>query len=152
MAVVTADRPIWLKTPSAPVYRSATTLSRLVREFQELLADLDPFNRLITELDALLMVEDYNGFRARIEQPIRDRALRYLTDARNAGAPIPELTPDGEGGIEIEWEYQGRHLAANFSADGNGDFLSWREPNGRYEGDRSNDNLFADRLEWLTRR
>ena len=110
---------------------------------------LDPFSILLGELNSFLAAENYNGFHAQIAPEIRDKARPYLVDANQAGMPLPELTPDGEGGIEIEWENNGRHLAINFSVDGNGDFLSWREPQGRYEGERASRDRFIERLGWL---
>lgn len=104
----------------------------------------------LRELDRLLTLENHNGLTLQATKTAYDNARAYLTAASKGWIlPNPEFTPDGEGGIDIEWENNGRRLAINFSGDGQGDFISWREPNARYEGQPSNARLFLARLDWL---
>lgn len=107
---------------------------------------------LFRELDALLRLENHNGLSLRSDPKAHRTARSLLKKATELfRVPMPEFTPDGEGGIDIEWESQGRYLAANFSAAGGGDFLSWRErgPNGRYEGEPITEEGFIKKLDWL---
>lgn len=107
----------------------------------------------LPELERLLTLENQNGLTLQATQNAFENAKTYFTEAGKrfllSTLPMPEFTPDGEGGIDIEWENKGRRLALNFSSDGQGDFLSWREPNGRYEGEPARERLFIQKLEWL---
>ena len=146
----TEAQPLWAHRPSAVfIQRSETTQGGLQPEFARILAAINPLNNLLSELDSFLTIENYNGFELRLDQRARDKARRYLVRANLVVLPMPELTPDGEGGIDIEWENEGRHLALNFSANGNGDFVSWREPDARYEGAPVTEALLIEKLDWL---
>jgi hypothetical protein len=104
----------------------------------------------LRELDRLLTLENHNGLTLQASKTAYDNAKAYLTAASKGWIlPTPEFTPDGEGGIDIEWENNGRRLAINFSGDGQGDFISWREPHARYEGQPFNERLFLTSLDWL---
>jgi hypothetical protein len=104
----------------------------------------------LRELNKLLTLENHNGLTLQATKNAYENARAYLTAASKGWIlPIPEFTPDGEGGIDIEWENKGRRLALNFSSDGHGDFISWREPNSRYEGARTEERLFLEKLDWL---
>ena len=105
---------------------------------------------LLKELRRFLAIENYNSLTLQLSTPAYEKARTYIEKAgQRYILPTPEFTPDGEGGIDIEWEYQGRHLALNFSAQGDGDFVSWREPNGRYEGEPATESRFIQKLDWL---
>jgi hypothetical protein len=104
----------------------------------------------IRELDRLLTLENHNGLTLQATNNAYENARAYLTAAsRGWILPMPEFSPDGEGGIDIEWENKGRRLALNFSADGRGDFISWRDANSRYEGAPTEERLFLQKLDWL---
>jgi hypothetical protein len=107
---------------------------------------------IFKELDALLTLENTNGFKVQATPCAYENARRYLESASNVILlPQPEFTPDGEGGIDIEWENQGRRLALSCRAEHNqSDFISWREPGGRYDGREASENLLNERLDWLT--
>lgn len=107
----------------------------------------------IKELDTLLTLENYNGFALQATPHAYENARRYLENASNVMVlPQPDFTPDGEGGIDIEWENEGRRLALSCRAQGNqSDFISWREPGEQYDGEPASENLLKDRLDWLTR-
>ena len=106
--------------------------------------------RLLRELDALLNLENHNGFTVQPTSHAYDNARRYLEGVDRT--VFPDFTPDGEGGIDIEWEYQGRHLALSCRARENErDFVSWREAAGQYEGEPASQSLLNNRLSWLTR-
>jgi hypothetical protein len=116
-------------------------------------ADTDSIT-LITELRSFLRRENYNGFELQISTVAYEKAESYLESASRTirlSQLKPELTPDGDGGIDIEWERNGRHLALNFAGAGGGNFISWREPHGRYEGAPATKELLMERLNWLTR-
>jgi hypothetical protein len=128
------------------IYLPITTEAAYYRTFA---ADTESVPWL-RELYRLLTLENDNGL---ILQPTRnafENTRYYLTEAsKGLVLPVPKFTPDGEGGIDIEWENSGRRLALNFSADGTGDFISWREPDGRYEGEPAEGLLFLEKLDWL---
>jgi hypothetical protein len=139
-------RPRLAELPKSDATRGKSTVSGF--------ASINPFIALLERLDAFLVIENYNGFTLRIDPETHARARRYFEDAYEAVIyPVPELTPDGEGGIDIEWETRGRHLALNVRSREatQPDFISWREPEGRYEGDVVTQELLNDRLRWLSR-
>jgi hypothetical protein len=105
----------------------------------------------LRELDRLLTLENYNGLTLQAAKNAYEKARDYLTDAsKRMILPIPEFTPDGDGGIEIEWERNGRRLVISFKAhEEDTDFISWREPQSRYEGGEVTKDLLKDRLNWL---
>ena len=107
----------------------------------------------LRELDRLLTLENYNGLFLQATHKAYEKARDYLTDAsKGLILPPAEFTPDGDGGIEIEWERSGRRLVISFKAhEGDVDFISWRELQGRYEGGEATKDLFKDRLNWLLR-
>lgn len=106
--------------------------------------------RFLRELDALLNLENYNDFVLQPTPYAYDNARRYLENVNRT--VFPEFTPDGEGGIDIEWEHQGRHLALSCRArDIERDFISWREATGQYEGEPASQFLLNEKLDWLTR-
>ena len=104
----------------------------------------------LRELDRLLTLENDNSLILQATQNAYEKAREYLTYAsKGLILPTPEFTPDGEGGVDIEWENKERRLALNFSSDAGGDFISWREANGRYEGAPAEKRLFLEKLDWL---
>lgn len=106
---------------------------------------------IFKELTSLLTLENYNGLTIQASPYAYENARGYLESASSLmRIPRPEFTPDGEGGIDIEWENQGRFLAINFSSAGGGDFISWREPDGRYEGEPITEERLIEKLDWLT--
>jgi hypothetical protein len=149
--LISSDRPIWLTPPAVFVQRSATTSEQLNEEFTKLLAALNPLNALLRELDRFLNVENYNGLTIQLDRAAHKKAHEYLANAGNAAVnPMPELTPDGDGGIEIEWRNKGRRLVLSIKAHPDDtDFISWREPQGQYEGNPASQDLLTDQLAWL---
>lgn len=135
----TATRPI--------LHRPAPTYHRIFRP-----ASTDTIG-FIKELDTLLTLENYNGFALQATSYAYENARRYLESASNIMVlPHPDFTPDGEGGIDIEWEIKGRRLALSCRAQGGqSDFISWREPDGQYDGEPASEALLKDKLDWLTR-
>jgi hypothetical protein len=126
-----------------------TPLAANIAAYRTFTADTKSLNWL-RELDRLLTLKNHNGLTLQATNTAYENARAYLTAASSEWIlPIPEFTPDGEGGIDIEWENKGRRLALNFSSDGSRDFISWREPNGRYEGGPTEERLFLQLLDWL---
>ena len=108
---------------------------------------------IITELRKFLTVESYNGFELQLSPAAYEKAEEYLGAASSTirlSQLKPEFTPDGDGGIEIEW-YNDCHLALNFGANGRDKNFIWREPHGRYEGEPATKELLIEKLDWLTR-
>ncbi len=107
---------------------------------------------IFRDLDSLLTLENYNGFNLQASPYAYENARQYLENASNRMTiPHPEFTPDGEGGIDIEWENQGRRLALSCRAsDCDRDFISWRELGGRYDGSPATQHLLNQKLDWLT--
>jgi hypothetical protein len=110
---------------------------------------------LLSELDALLTLENYNGFTLQASPHSYKSARDYIESAaRRIRMRIlrPEFEPDGEGGIDIEWEKNGKRLALSCRAqEDQPDFISWREPNGRYDGREATEELLIEKLDWLSR-
>lgn len=152
-AVLNID-PMWAvrRRISALVERLDSVATAGRSTVSDFVALSDPFIALLDKLDAFLAAENYNGFTLRLDPNAREKARNYLQNAYNATVyPVPELTPDGEGGIDIEWENKGRHLALSIRPPGaEPDFISWREPQGRYEGAPATEELLNTRLEWLS--
>ncbi len=106
---------------------------------------------LFRELDAFLKAENYNGLTLQLDPKAHKSACLLLKRAsQDYRLAMPEFTPDGDGGIDIEWERNGRRLVLSFKADqADTDFISWREGQGRYDGAPSSVELLKDRLDWL---
>jgi hypothetical protein len=105
----------------------------------------------LRELERLLALEDYNGFTLQPSPHAGRNARRYLMYASNRmHLPEAEFTPDGEGGIDIEWDYNGRRLALSCrSTSDSSDFISWREAGREYDGAEASQELLDERLKWL---
>ena len=106
---------------------------------------------LIQELRSFLATENYNDFELQLLPDVYERAAVYIQGIRgiNLKRIKPEFTPDADGGIEIEWDHQGRRLVLSCRRRAGEDFISWREAGGRYEGDRASQRLLNDKLDWL---
>lgn len=154
MLAVLNINPMWAvrRRISALVERfeSVATAGRFTVD--DFVALSDPFIALLDRLDSFLTIENHNGFTLRLDPYAREKARNYLRRAYETTVyPVPELTPDGESGIDIEWENKGRHLALSIRPAGaEPDFISWREPQGRYEGAPATEELLNTRLEWLS--
>lgn len=105
----------------------------------------------LRELEKLLILEDYNGFTLQPSPRAGRNARQYLTNASyKISLPEAEFTPDGDGGIDIEWEYNGRRLALSCRATlDSSDFISWREVGKEYDGREASQELLDERLKWL---
>jgi hypothetical protein len=134
---------------------SATVPSQYISSHQDyghtfVSADTDSL-WFLNEMDRLLALDDYNGFTLQPSPHADSNARRYLMYASyRMRLPEAEFTPDGEGGIDIEWENNGRRLALSCrsSSDSN-DFISWREVSGQYDGREASQELLDERLRWL---
>lgn len=68
------------------------------------------------ELDKLLDApEEYNGCRVRPSEAAF--SLARLVEEDNQGLLL-EFTPDGDAGIDVEWECDGRHVIYHCREDG----------------------------------
>src|SRR5689334_21020275 len=106
-----ADTVHFNRVPRQPVYAYSCVAGAISTDA----------NDLLRELDTLLTLENHNGLTLQATFDAHRIATGYLTKAADYYVlPPPDFTPDGEGGIDIEWENAGRHLAINFSADGSG--------------------------------
>src|SRR5689334_4926919 len=108
-------------TPTSPAPRFPLTYWHVLMS-----ASTDSIG-FIRELDKLLTLENYNGYTLQASTHAYRSARGYLENASSVmRIPRPEFSPDGEGGIDIEWEYNGRHLALSCRArPDNPDFISW---------------------------
>jgi hypothetical protein len=106
---------------------------------------------LIKELRGFLALENYNDFELQLLPDVYERAAAYIQGIRgiNLKKATPELIPDADGGIEIEWENQGRRLVLTCRKRADEDFISWREAGGRYEGSQASQQVLNDKLDWL---
>lgn len=105
----------------------------------------------LRELDELLTLENRDGLTLQAAPHVYKTVRDYLESmTAQLILPQPEFTPDADGGIEIEWQRQGRRLVASFKAAADDtDFISWREAQGRYDGREATKELLQDRLNWL---
>ncbi|HEY6804476.1 MAG TPA: hypothetical protein VI306_12940 [Pyrinomonadaceae bacterium] len=123
-------------------------LDRKLKEYRT--AVIDPYHELWKQLAQMLTLKNENNLELRATQAAYDNALTFLRYAtERMTIPLPNLTPDGEGGIDIEWERNGRHLALNCGGLGTGNFVAWRGPNDRYEGEPATNELLTQKLNWL---
>lgn len=103
---------------------------------------------LLSELREFLTKENYNGLELRLSPSAHIRAEAYLE--ASSFDENPELTPDGDGGIDIEWEQNDRRLILGVRSPSNdADSICWRDPGGRYEGGAASRELLSERLIWL---
>jgi hypothetical protein len=100
-------------------------------------------------------VENANGYEFRPTGYAYQHAKGYLkTEGLRPLLRVsrPELIPDGEGGIDIEWEHGNRKLALSCRGRANQrDFIYWRENGGQYDGDEASPELLREKLSWLLR-
>jgi hypothetical protein len=101
----------------------------------------------------MLTLENANGYIFQASPKAYETAKAVVEFAHAAlGTRFirPEFMPDGESGIDIEWEHGPRNLTVSCRGrDRQTDFLYWEE-NGEYEGQDASLSLFLDRLNWLT--
>jgi hypothetical protein len=116
---------------------------------------VDRTEEVLGELDALLRVENSNGYTFQASRHAYENARAYLESIRFSISSDfryrPTLIPDGEGGIDIEWESGRKRVAISCRANQDQqDCIYWREVGaGNYEArDVSPDGL-RDRLTWL---
>jgi hypothetical protein len=107
----------------------------------------------IDELDALLKAENTNGYTfcpTGWAYQNAKQALEQVSALMGRLFPTPSFIPDGEGGIDIEWERKGRKVSLSCRAGANQrDFIYWKENGGRYDGDEFSLDLLQDKLIWL---
>ena len=104
------------------------------------------------QLDELLTVENAHGYAIQASTRAHSNTLTYLEPASASLGrlfPKPEFIPDGEGGIDTEWENGRRNLTLSCRGrDNQADFIYWEE-NGDYDGAEASLELLLDKLEWL---
>lgn len=114
--------------------------------------DAIPF---LPELDRMLTLENANGYHFQASPKAHSHAKAYLEVAYaiaslcDARLPRPRFMPDGESGIDIEWEKGARNLTLSCRGlDHQQDFIYWEE-NGAYDGKDASLTLLMDKLDWL---
>lgn len=139
MDAATATAPILL--PQRPRYSVA---------FQP--AETDTIN-FIRDLVALLTVENANGYTFQASLHAYERAKTYMRLLTLFARPLPrpEFVPDGEGGIDIEWERGQKRLAISCRANPEQqDCIYWRDlDKGGYEAGEITLGCMMDRMNWL---
>lgn len=118
-------------------------------------ADTDTIG-FLRELDVLLTAENTNGYTFQPSLYAYHNARAYLQAlSRVVGRslPQPELIPDGEGGIDIEWENGQKRLAISCRArHDQRDCIYWRQLGvSGYEARDVTLLKMVERLRWLAR-
>jgi hypothetical protein len=104
----------------------------------------------IQEMAGFLTAENHNDFELRLMPQVYRRAAAYLEGAgQRIALSRPEITPDADGGIEIDWEKGNRRLTLSCRKDVKEDFISWRKGNDPYEGGEASQALLNKKLDWL---
>jgi hypothetical protein len=107
----------------------------------------------LSALNELLTLENENGYTFQACLRAHRHAEIYLEAATaiiGADFPAPEFVPDGEGGIDIEWSNNARHLTLSCRATaGQNDYIYWEE-NGVYDAKDFSLALLISQLKWLT--
>src|SRR5437660_2457458 len=76
----------------------------------------------IGELEALLALGNANGYTFRATHHAYQNAKSYLENASAVMStlfPRPSLTPDGEGGIDVEWTNRDREVTLSCRSGAN---------------------------------
>jgi len=111
--------------------------------------DTIPF---LSELDRMLGLENANGYTFQATTKAHEHAKIFLKDAQailGASLPRPSFMPDGEGGIDIEWDRGDRNVTLSCRGRANQiDFIYWEE-NGAYDGHDASLALLISKLNWL---
>lgn len=63
----------------------------------------------------------------------------------------PAIIPDGEGGIDLEWESADKHLMLSFRNVPERKDILYYQYNDEYGGDEINLPLLKEKLQWLIR-
>jgi hypothetical protein len=100
----------------------------------------------------MLGLPNTNGYTLQPTTKAYEHAKAFLKNAQailGPRLPRPSFMPDGEGGIDIEWERGDRNvtLSCRGRADQT-DFIYWEE-NGDYEGRDATLALLIVKLPWL---
>jgi hypothetical protein len=108
---------------------------------------------LFRALDELLTLENTNGYTFQASEKAYRSAREYIEVASaELGSSFlePEFVPDGEAGIDIEWNRAQRTLTLSCRGSGaQKDYIYWEE-NGSYEVKDASLSLLINRLEWLS--
>lgn len=104
-----------------------------------------PLGDQIATLRAL--AAEYNGFRLRPSDAAFDRLWEF--EAVLSQFPVPELTPDGDAGFDVEWEAHDRRVVFNCPENTQQKtVLCWKFA-GRYEGADITPELLIQKLNEL---
>lgn len=104
-----------------------------------------PLGDQVAKLKAL--APEYNGVRLRPSDAAFDRLLEF--QAALSGFPVPELTPDGDGGFDVEWEAHDRRVVFNCPEYAQQKtLLCWKFVD-RYEGAEATPELLIEKLNEL---
>jgi hypothetical protein len=114
---------------------------------------VDPVADVFRKLDALLKLENSNGYEFRASEHAHRNARSYLEGIRFLMETNyllnPDLVPDGEGGIDIEWEFGDKQITLSCRARENQqDFIYWQQGD-HYQAADASPTLLRDRLNWL---
>jgi hypothetical protein len=134
-------------TTTTPTY--VTPETAYFRRFESASTDSIPF---LVELDRMLMLENANGYTFQATTKAHEHAKIFLEAAKALlGQSLirPSFMPDGEGGIDIEWERGDRNVTLSCRGRANqNDFIYWEE-NGDYDGRDASLALLIKKLIWL---
>lgn len=137
---------------------TATATAQMTRPFRKTYtyefrsADTDTIG-FIRDLDSLLTLENANGYTFQASVHAYNRAKTYMRVLAHFIRPLPrpEFVPDGEGGIDIEWEHGSKRFAISCRATPDQqDCLFWRDLNeGGYQASEVTVGRIVDRIDWL---
>ncbi len=106
------------------------------------------------KLNALLDNQNTNGYVFKPTlQAYNNACARLLLAYKLMGRSYfePSILPDGEGGIDIEWEKDSKHLLLSCQAtSGQRDFLYYQQDD-KYEAKDFSVSLLKEKLYWLIR-
>ena len=107
----------------------------------------------IRDLDALLTLEKSNGYTFQATPHAYTRAKTYMRVLTHFARPLPrpEFAPDGEGGIDIEWELGSKRFAISCRATSDQqDCLYWRDlDKGGYQATEVTLGGMMNRINWI---
>ena len=115
---------------------------------------IDPVSELFDKLDSMQNLENAHGYTFSATPHAYKNAKLYLEGIRfqmSADFRLrPSLMPDGEGGIDIEWESGEKEITLSCrGSESQQDFIYWQGD--KYDAGDATPELLRERLGWLIR-
>ena len=114
---------------------------------------VDPVTELFFKLDSMQNLENAHGYTFSATPRAYKNAKLFLEGIRfqiSADFRLrPSLMPDGEGGIDIEWESGEKEITLSCrGSESQQDFIYWQEGD-KYDAGDATPELLRTRLHWL---